>query len=312
MKHERRRGLWNIHTNGTYILFQTARRIIATSTPMTWTYSRSSWSILDIVIVRGRSVRNWKKEKKMQEKAKKKNRGWEKEKRRNRNQNGKSNDFCNAVTRDEATNRDVIAIFHSERGARYGMRENARHRGRSIKHSFAECSSGCRRGFRVSWKRENEAWKIEFARRRVTKKIKRKKGRGRERWRESGQINDSITIEHNLSAAILAQYGPKKTVSNDIEWRPYVAFYRKSVFVLCLTIDFLRCIELRSNMLQRNLFECKYVQSEYVHVSWMFLRTEISTPTIGDTWKEFAERENTTLACQTFCCEDKSYAKERF
>lgn len=65
-------------------------------------------------------------------------------------------------------------------------------------------------------------------------------------------------------------------------------------------------------MVQRNLFECKYVQSEYVHVSWMFLRTEISAATIGDTWKAFAERENTTLACQTFCCEDKPYAKERF
>lgn len=33
---------------------------------------------------------------------------------------------------------------------------------------------------------------------------------------------------------------------------------------------------------------------------------------IGVTWKAFAERENTTLAFQTFCCEDEPYTKERF
>lgn len=45
----------------------------------------------------------------------------------------------------------------------------------------------------------------------LQRRSRERKGEGeRERRRESGQINDSITIEHNLSAAILAQYGPKK------------------------------------------------------------------------------------------------------
>lgn len=110
-------------------------------------------------------------------------------KKEERNESGKSKDFRNAS--DQAVNRDVIAIFHSERGSEMG--------------------EGRRGRFRC------------FVRKRTVKnRMGRRRGKG-----ESGQINGSITIEASSYLAILAQYGPKSKVSRerDIEWRrPYVAF----------------------------------------------------------------------------------------
>lgn len=105
------------------------------------------------------------------------------------------------MSRDEATNRDVIAIFHSERGARYEMRENARHRGRSIKHSFAESAvpgAGGGSAFHgnVKTKREKSNSHDDALQRR-SRERKGEGGRGREREREVTRIRTDKRLYYN-------------------------------------------------------------------------------------------------------------------